>query len=99
MAEPDETKPTVSAPPDISSNPSESKKPKLPHIGNGDPPKNGDISPIMAAIPLPSDDVGVEGKEEWYNLRMTWSGKLYELKVGANDMFVEPNPTLRSFSS
>ncbi len=89
MIEPDDDKATVSALPDVSSTPSDPKKPKLLHInGNDHPKEEGDASPVLAAIPLASDEVEVEAKEEWYHLRMSWSGKIYELKVGANDMYV-----------
>lgn len=93
MSDPNEQlQPVTSALPDICSSPADSKKAKLLQVENGDPPKeDADGSPVLSAIPLPSDEVEAEANEEWFHLRMSWSGKLYELKVGANDMFV-PNP-------
>lgn len=53
--------------------------------GNGE---NMDVdgvekTPVFEAIPLPEE---VSVKEEFYELRMGWSGKIYELRVGGNDM-------------
>jgi hypothetical protein len=40
------------------------------------------VSPVVVASPLPEQ---VENEQFW-DLRMSWSGKVYEMKVGANDM-------------
>jgi hypothetical protein len=40
------------------------------------------VSPVIVASPLPEQ---VENEQFW-DLRMSWSGKVYEMKVGANDM-------------
>ena len=66
----------VTALPDVASHPSEHKKVKLNHEPE---------SPIVTAVPLPSDD-GPEAPEEWWNLRMSWGGKVYEMRVGGSDM-------------
>jgi hypothetical protein len=42
-------------------------------------------TPDVVAIPLPTVDD--EGKEEkWYTYKMSWSGKVYDIEVGANDL-------------
>jgi hypothetical protein len=42
-------------------------------------------TPDVVAIPLPTVDD--EGKEEkWYKYKMSWSGKVYDIEVGANDL-------------
>ena len=64
--------------------------PRQPSIGivsvvdasEGREEMNGD-SAAMEAIPLPE---GEEVKETFYELRMGWSGKVYEMTVGANDL-------------
>ncbi|WVF69168.1 HAD hydrolase, family IIID [Kwoniella sp. CBS 6097] len=40
-------------------------------------------SPPVQAVPLAEE---VEVTEEWWELKMTWSGKTFDLKVGGNDM-------------
>jgi hypothetical protein len=40
-------------------------------------------SPELATIPLP---VEVDADEKWWDLRMSWSGKTYDIKVGSNDL-------------
>ena len=45
---------------------------------------NGE-SPVVAAVPLPDETV-TEKDEEFWDLKMSWSGKVYEMRVGANDM-------------
>jgi ubiquitin-like domain-containing CTD phosphatase 1 len=47
--------------------------------------ENGEISPVVMAVQLPADDE-IKEKEEWWDLRMSWSGKVYEMRVGGNDM-------------
>ena len=81
---------------DASSSASESNKGDV----NGDRVEDGDggpgdesmedgdageapATPVMQAVPLPEE---VEEKEEWFNLKMSWSGKIYDLRVGGNDM-------------
>jgi ubiquitin-like domain-containing CTD phosphatase 1 len=46
---------------------------------------DGSTSPVVMAVPLPTDE-GLYEKEEWWELRMTWSGKVYNMTVGGNDM-------------
>jgi ubiquitin-like domain-containing CTD phosphatase 1 len=46
---------------------------------------DGSTSPVVMAIPLPTDE-GLYEKEEWWELRMTWSGKVFNMTVGGNDM-------------
>lgn len=46
---------------------------------------DGTTSPVVMAVPLPTDE-GLDEKEEWWELRMTWSGKVYNMTVGSNDM-------------
>ena len=44
-------------------------------------------TPDVVAVPLPTVDGG--GKEEkWYKYKMSWSGKVYDIEVGANDLWV-----------
>lgn len=43
----------------------------------------GDVLPVAMAIPLPTE---IEETEQWWDLKMTWSGKIYEMRVGGNDM-------------
>ncbi|WWC70743.1 HAD hydrolase, family IIID [Kwoniella pini CBS 10737] len=40
-------------------------------------------SKILEAVPLSET---LEQQEEWWELKMTWSGKVFELKVAGNDM-------------
>ena len=47
--------------------------------------ENGEISPVVMAVQLPADDE-IKEKEEWWDLKMSWSGKVYEMRVGGNDM-------------
>ncbi|WWC88693.1 HAD hydrolase, family IIID [Kwoniella dendrophila CBS 6074] len=42
-----------------------------------------DTSNTVQAVPLSEE---LEKQEEWWELKMTWSGKVFELKVGGNDM-------------
>ncbi|WVW84647.1 HAD hydrolase, family IIID [Kwoniella bestiolae CBS 10118] len=42
-----------------------------------------DNSRTVEAVPLVEE---LEKTEEWWELKMTWSGKVFELKVGGNDM-------------
>jgi ubiquitin-like domain-containing CTD phosphatase 1 len=100
MSDPSTPIQTVSALPDIASTPNDPKKPKLSHTGTVHQSElelqpgseseqdvseiNGNTSPIIQAIPLPLDELEVE--EEWWDLKMSWSGKVYDLKVGGNDM-------------
>ncbi|KAK1925545.1 HAD-like domain-containing protein [Papiliotrema laurentii] len=44
-----------------------------------------DGTPITMAVPLPTDE-GLIETEEWWELKMSWSGKIYEVKVASNDM-------------
>ena len=46
---------------------------------------DGSTSPVVMAVSLPTDE-GLDEKEEWWELRMTWSGKVYDMTVGSNDM-------------
>lgn len=88
----------ISALPDMQSTPPSSKKAKFLHTDASDAGpstlptsnENGDSgeekeerTPVMNAIPL-AEEPSV--KEEFYDLRMGWSGKIYEIKVGGNDM-------------
>jgi hypothetical protein len=85
---------TVTAVPDMVASPNEPKKAKLSHIDMDQPEtkeedseegdSTGDISPIIQAIPLPADDIEIQ--EEWWDLKMVWSGTTYDIKVGGNDM-------------
>ena len=77
----------VSALPDMASSPSDSREPIPFNIMDGERSKeDGNASPTMAAIPLPSDNIDIELDEDWYNLRMSWVGKIFPIKIGANDM-------------
>jgi hypothetical protein len=40
-------------------------------------------SPELTTIPLP---VEVDADEKWWNLKMSWSSKTYDIKVGSNDL-------------
>ncbi|ORX40043.1 HAD-like domain-containing protein [Kockovaella imperatae] len=40
---------------------------------------------IVVAVPLP-ETLMPETNEEWWDLKMSWSGKLFEIKVASNDM-------------
>jgi len=46
---------------------------------------DGSTSPVVMAVSLPTDE-GLDEKEEWWELKMTWSGKVYHMTVGSNDM-------------
>lgn len=94
---PPSTEPIITALPDAQSTPSDSKKAKFQHevqvsvdvpaeagpsrvpVSNGD----GEKTPVVTAVPLPEE---VSIKEEFYDLRMGWSAKVYEMRVGGNDM-------------
>jgi ubiquitin-like domain-containing CTD phosphatase 1 len=99
MDDPHSSPQIISALPDILPSTNESKKPKLLHmseINEAVPdeildPASGEISPLIEAIPLPDE---IEVAEEWWDLKMSWSGKVYDLKVGGNDMYVEHIPEL-----
>lgn len=85
----------IAATPDIQA--SDTKKAKLfhtlpdqPEAGPSKLPPtqpNGAIEdlepPEVNAIPLAEI---IEMKEDFYDLKMSWSGKVYEIKVGGNDM-------------
>jgi len=44
------------------------------------------LTPEVVAIPLPMVDE-VEGQDErWFIYKMSWSGKIYDIDVGANDL-------------
>jgi ubiquitin-like domain-containing CTD phosphatase 1 len=92
--------PPITALPDVQSTPSSSKKAKFLHTGQlsdeagpstlPTPNEAGESgeekeerTPVMNAIPL-AEEPSV--KEEFYELKMGWSGKIYEIKVGGNDM-------------
>lgn len=42
-------------------------------------------SPVVMAVSLPSDE-GLTQAEEWWDLKMSWSGKVYEIRVESHDM-------------
>ena len=89
MSQPDEPRLPVSALPDIASSTKDTRETISFNAMDGEQSKeDGDASPTLAAIPLPSDNIESESDEDWYNLRMSWSGKIYPIKVGANDMWV-----------
>jgi hypothetical protein len=44
------------------------------------------ITPEIIAIPLPMVDDGED--ERWFKYKMSWSGKIYDIEVGANDLYV-----------
>lgn len=87
---------TISAGPDVEtgSRPGSPKRFKVESHGNaslsppdftngGDDVQQGGETPIVKAVPLPGDE---PEEEVFYDLRMSWSGKVYELVVGGNDM-------------
>ncbi|WWD18485.1 HAD hydrolase, family IIID [Kwoniella shandongensis] len=45
--------------------------------------KDSTDSPTFTAVPLTEE---LEIKEEWWELKMSWSGKTFDLRVGGNDM-------------
>ena len=45
------------------------------------------ITPEVVAIPLPIVDDGGQD-ERWFKYKMSWSGKFYDIEVGANDLYV-----------
>jgi hypothetical protein len=45
------------------------------------------ITPEVVAIPLPMVDDGGQD-ERWFKYKMSWSGKVYDIEVGANDLYV-----------
>ncbi|WVR06359.1 HAD hydrolase, family IIID [Kwoniella sp. DSM 27419] len=49
----------------------------------GDEGAQADGIPAVQAVPLAEE---LEVKEEWWELKMTWSGKTFELRVAGNDM-------------
>ncbi|OCF43570.1 HAD hydrolase, family IIID [Kwoniella heveanensis CBS 569] len=51
--------------------------------GGEDSEEKDDLSPAVQAVPLAEE---VEITEEWWELKMTWSGKTFDMKVGGNDM-------------
>lgn len=53
--------------------------------GLDDAQVGADGSPLQVAVALP-DEVDTEGKEEFWDLKMSWSGKMFEMRVGSNDM-------------
>ena len=63
---------------------SHADEPATPSSSNGYTGEDGNTSPIVMAVPLPCDDVGEN--EEWWHLKMSWSGKVFEMKVGGSDM-------------
>ena len=42
-------------------------------------------TPDVVAVPLPTVDGG-GNQEKWYKYKMSWSGKVYDIEVGANDL-------------
>lgn len=48
------------------------------------------ITPEVVAIPLPIVDDGGQD-ERWFKYKMSWSGKVYDIEVGANDLYVYEN--------
>jgi len=53
----------------------------------GSSSKADHITPEVVAIPLPMVDDGGQD-ERWFKYKMSWSGKLYDIEVGANDLYV-----------
>jgi hypothetical protein len=45
------------------------------------------VTPEVVAIPLPVVDDGGQD-ERWFKYKMSWSGKIYDIEVGANDLYV-----------
>jgi len=45
------------------------------------------VTPEVVAIPLPMVDDGGQD-ERWFKYKMSWSGKVYDIEVGANDLYV-----------
>jgi hypothetical protein len=45
------------------------------------------VTPEVVAIPLPVVDDGGQD-ERWFKYKMSWSGKVYDIQVGANDLYV-----------
>lgn len=41
-------------------------------------------TPVSVAVPLPVEEL--EEEEEWWDLKMSWSGKIFDMKVASNDM-------------
>jgi len=46
-------------------------------------PSNVLTSPETAAEPLPAE---VDAEEKWWDLKMSWSGKIYDIRIGSNDL-------------
>jgi hypothetical protein len=44
------------------------------------------VTPEVVAIPLPMVDDGGQD-ERWFKYKMSWSGKVYDIEVGANDLY------------
>lgn len=60
-----------------------SKETASDHAGSTSKPEH--VTPEVVAIPLPMVDD--EGKDErWFKYKMSWSGKVYDIEVGANDL-------------
>ncbi|WVQ85088.1 HAD hydrolase, family IIID [Cryptococcus sp. DSM 104549] len=55
-----------------------------------------EATPIVAAVPLAEE---VEVTEEWWDLRMQWSGKTFELKVGGNDLVYDFRAHIESLTN
>ncbi|ORY28457.1 HAD-like domain-containing protein [Naematelia encephala] len=55
------------------------------------------MTPVVVAEPLPDDEVEVT--EEWWDLRMTWGGKVWEIRVGGNDMLYDFRAKLETLTA
>jgi hypothetical protein len=76
--------PIVSALPDEDPRTNEPRQAAVDAVSGLDDAKGEDAdAPPAEAIPLTE---GEEVKETFYQLRMGWSGKVYEMTVGGNDL-------------
>ncbi|WWC62544.1 HAD hydrolase, family IIID [Kwoniella dejecticola CBS 10117] len=66
-----------------SSTPSSSIPREDPRPGPDQDQDQDSASTAVQAVPLAEE---LEQQEEWWELKMTWSGKAFDLKVGGNDM-------------
>ncbi|OWZ65226.1 HAD hydrolase, family IIID [Cryptococcus neoformans] len=55
---------------------------------------DGDESPQVSTVPLAE-----EADEEWWDLKMQWGGKVYDIHVGGNDMVYDFREKIASLTS
>ncbi|WVQ96670.1 HAD hydrolase, family IIID [Kwoniella sp. CBS 9459] len=75
--------PPVSASGDAETQPQASSSQADGIMYGRDNEENDDASPAVQAVPLAEE---IDVSEEWWDLKMTWSGKTFDLRVGGNDM-------------